>query len=171
MQDVHLHISKDVNLDQRVYNSLTTDQVAAIWVEGNNSHIPNQRQIVVHCHSGYTHRIQHYYGCYDPLQYPLLCPSGEIGWQQKISKISVKSGATRIRTSPDKIYDSHDAAQDIHESGSSSRHDQTSLQKQIVNQGQKDDANDSVQSPFHQSPPQKYLNKNKKVCVVCFLRI
>ncbi|KAG9130893.1 hypothetical protein Leryth_006668 [Lithospermum erythrorhizon] len=54
--------------------------------------------------------------------------------------------------------------------GGSASHDQTSLQKQIVNQGQKDvnihrgsdDANDSVQLPFHQSPPQKYLNKNKK---------
>lgn len=31
-----LHICKDAGLNQRIYNTPTTDQVAAIWVEGNN---------------------------------------------------------------------------------------------------------------------------------------
>ncbi|XP_057780225.1 uncharacterized protein LOC130998836 [Salvia miltiorrhiza] len=91
MDNVQLHISKDVNLDQRVYNSPHADQVAAIWVEGNNENIPLERDIVVHAHSGDRHRIKHYYGCYDPLQYPLLFPMGETGWHQNIRKIDPAS--------------------------------------------------------------------------------
>ncbi|KAL0298249.1 UNVERIFIED_CONTAM: hypothetical protein Sangu_3152400 [Sesamum angustifolium] len=72
VKDIQLHISKDVKLDQRVYNSPAADQVAAIWVEGNDGDIPFERDIIVHSHSGDRHRIKHYYGCYDPLQYPIL---------------------------------------------------------------------------------------------------
>lgn len=34
--------------------------------------------------SGQWHKVQHYHGCYDPLQYPILLPRGEIGWHQNI---------------------------------------------------------------------------------------
>ncbi|KAK4493062.1 hypothetical protein RD792_018108, partial [Penstemon davidsonii] len=51
MDDVQVRIKKDVTLDQRVYNSPTADQVAAVWVEGNNANIPFDRDIVVHAHS------------------------------------------------------------------------------------------------------------------------
>ncbi|XP_012856992.1 PREDICTED: uncharacterized protein LOC105976260 [Erythranthe guttata] len=88
MDEVQLHISKDVKLDQRVYNTPTPDQVAAIWVEGNNENMSCEHNIVVHAHSGHRYRIKHYYGCYDPLQYPLLFPKGETGWHQNIFKIS-----------------------------------------------------------------------------------
>ena len=39
IKDVQTHITKDVNLDQRAYNSSTADQVAAIWIERNNPNI------------------------------------------------------------------------------------------------------------------------------------
>ena len=52
LDDVQLHISKDAKLDQRVYNSPTADQVAGIWIEGNNSNIPIEREIIVHSQSG-----------------------------------------------------------------------------------------------------------------------
>ncbi|KAK4382896.1 hypothetical protein Sango_2828900 [Sesamum angolense] len=74
VKDIQLHISKDVKLDQRVYNSPTADQVAAIWVEGNDGDIPFERDIIVYSHSGHRHRIKHYYGCNDPRQYPILFP-------------------------------------------------------------------------------------------------
>lgn len=91
MEDVQLHISKDIRLDQRVYNTPTADQVAAIWVEGNNVNIPYERHIVVHAHSGQKHKIKHYYGCCDPLQYPLLFPRGDTGWHQNIKKVCAKT--------------------------------------------------------------------------------
>ena len=89
-EDVQIHISADVKLDQRVYNAPKVDQVAAIWIEGNNSHIPIERDIVITSHSGYKHRIKHYYSCYDPLQYPLLFPLGELGWHCRIPKVNAK---------------------------------------------------------------------------------
>ncbi|GAA0145810.1 hypothetical protein LIER_05912 [Lithospermum erythrorhizon] len=47
LHGVRLHISKDTKLDQRVYNSPTADQVASIWIEGNNPYISIEREIVV----------------------------------------------------------------------------------------------------------------------------
>ncbi|GAA0170490.1 hypothetical protein LIER_24735 [Lithospermum erythrorhizon] len=91
---VQLHISKDVNLDQRLYNCPTSDQVAAIWVEGYNLNVPIERDIIIHSHSGYNHKLKHYYGCYDPLQYPLLFPFGEAGWHRNIPKTNPKGGSS-----------------------------------------------------------------------------
>ncbi|KAG5560445.1 hypothetical protein RHGRI_003681 [Rhododendron griersonianum] len=72
LDSYRIHIRTDVKLNQRVYNSPTADQVAAIWIEGNNANVSHERDIIVHSNSRHKHRVQHYYGCYDPLQYPLL---------------------------------------------------------------------------------------------------
>ncbi|XP_059669340.1 uncharacterized protein LOC132314497 [Cornus florida] len=77
-------IKNDVRLDQRVYNSPSSDQVAAVWIEGTNSNTRSERDIIVTAHSGRRHRVRHYFGCYDPLQYLLLFPFGEIGWHRNI---------------------------------------------------------------------------------------
>ena len=79
-------------MDQRVYNSPLADEVAAIWVEGNDPNSPLERDITVHAHSGQKHRVKHYYGCYDPLQYPLLHSKGESGWHQNIQKRNKLTG-------------------------------------------------------------------------------
>lgn len=67
-----IRIKSEISLDKRVYNSPSVDQVATIWIEGNNSNLAHKRDIIVHAQSGDKHRVKHYYGCYDPLQYPLL---------------------------------------------------------------------------------------------------
>ncbi|XP_049360644.1 uncharacterized protein LOC125825341 [Solanum verrucosum] len=85
-QNIEIRIAVNASLDQRVYNKPSVDQVATIWVDGNNPNIPFERDIVVHEHSGKKHRVKHYYGCYDPLQYPLILPNGEGGWHQGIVK-------------------------------------------------------------------------------------
>ena len=43
--------------------------------------------IQVYTHSNTSHRIEHYYGCYDPLQYPILFPQGECGWHHGVKKL------------------------------------------------------------------------------------
>nr|XP_027126011.1 uncharacterized protein LOC113742372 [Coffea arabica] len=73
-------------LDQRVFNKPTVSQVAALWVEGEENGETSRRDIRVYTHGGHSHNIQYYYGCYDPLQYPLLLPFGESGWHQGIKK-------------------------------------------------------------------------------------
>ncbi|XP_020242960.1 uncharacterized protein LOC109821181 [Asparagus officinalis] len=86
-KDIRVCIATNTNLDQRVYKTPTSNEVVAIWIEGNNSNVPFEREIVIHEHSGQRHYVKHYYGCYDPLQYPLLFPKGESGWHQNIIKI------------------------------------------------------------------------------------
>ncbi|KAH0652401.1 hypothetical protein KY289_030079 [Solanum tuberosum] len=79
LQNLQVRITANASLDQRVYNKSSVDQVAAIWVDGNNPNTPFERDIAVHEHSGNKHRVKHYYGCYDPLQYPLILPKREAG--------------------------------------------------------------------------------------------
>ncbi|PHT76347.1 hypothetical protein T459_19869 [Capsicum annuum] len=85
-QNLEIRIASNAKLDQRVYNKPSVDQVAAIWIDGNNPNVPFDREIIVHEHSGNIHRVKHYYGCYDPLQYSLLFLNGESGWHQGIQK-------------------------------------------------------------------------------------
>ncbi|PKU60693.1 hypothetical protein MA16_Dca022607 [Dendrobium catenatum] len=54
-------------------------QVAAIWIEGNNTTGVAERDIILTSHSSTYRKIKHYFGCYDPLQYPILFPNGEVG--------------------------------------------------------------------------------------------
>ena len=88
IENLQLHIKKDVRLDQRTYNSPAAEQVAAIWIEGNNQNIPLERDIIIHAKSGNKHNVKHYFRCYNPLQYPLLFPKGELGWHQNIEKFN-----------------------------------------------------------------------------------
>ncbi|XP_027166384.1 uncharacterized protein LOC113766387 [Coffea eugenioides] len=75
------------SLDQRVYNLPSTSQVAAIWTESEDQLSDRRAHIQVYSRSAGSHRIQHYYGCYDPLQYPLLFPRGECGWHHGIKRL------------------------------------------------------------------------------------
>ena len=68
-KDFKIHIAVNANLDQRIYNQSSADQVVAIWVEGNNSNIPFEKDIIVHAHSRTQHKVKYHFDCYDPLQY------------------------------------------------------------------------------------------------------
>ncbi|KAG5560902.1 hypothetical protein RHGRI_004059 [Rhododendron griersonianum] len=52
LESYRIHIQSSVKLDQRVYNSPSVDQVAGIWIEGNNANVPFEREIVIHEHFG-----------------------------------------------------------------------------------------------------------------------
>ena len=81
-----IRIRSDILLDQKVYNYPLIDQVVAIWIEENNSNLAHERDIIVHAQSNDKHRVKHYYGCYNPLQSPLLFPKGDVGWHQNVLK-------------------------------------------------------------------------------------
>ncbi|KAK9100590.1 hypothetical protein Scep_024020 [Stephania cephalantha] len=74
-----VEIVSSVNLDQRRFNMPSVSQVAAIWIEEDLCSQPTKRDILVYNQSGTSHRIQYYFGCYDPLQYPLLFPYDDVG--------------------------------------------------------------------------------------------
>ena len=93
----------NVGFDQRVYNTPSTSEVAGIWVENNDfednaSERKVEREICIYSHSDGSHKIQHYYGCYDPLQYPLLLPHGDIGWHQGIQRMNKRNRQNHSNT-------------------------------------------------------------------------
>ena len=73
-ENIKVLLNKNPALDQRVYILPTSDEVVAIWIDDLPSNETRSPYIVVWGQSSMSHRIYHYYGCYDPLQYPLLFP-------------------------------------------------------------------------------------------------
>lgn len=71
-------------------NLPSASQVAAIWTENDNESTDKGAHIRVYTHSNSSHKIKHYYGCYDPLQYPILFPRGECGWHPGIKRLHSK---------------------------------------------------------------------------------
>lgn len=71
-------------------------QVAAIWNENEDDDELAEREIIVRNHDGHNHIIQYYYGCYDPLRYPLLFPRGEPGWHRGIKKKKSSNTSKRV---------------------------------------------------------------------------
>ncbi|XP_022856470.1 uncharacterized protein LOC111377572 [Olea europaea var. sylvestris] len=89
MTNLHNHqiqIRCDLGLDQRVFNTPTTSQVAAIWVEDDANANVRACDITIYGHYDDSHKVHYYYGCYDPLQYPLLFSYGESGWHEGIER-------------------------------------------------------------------------------------
>ncbi|GJS13657.1 hypothetical protein Tco_0408129 [Tanacetum coccineum] len=69
-----------------MYNKPEVSQVAAVWVAGVDNGELDHRDIEVQTHTNHCRKIEYYYGCYDPLQYPLMFPHGELGRNQGILK-------------------------------------------------------------------------------------
>ncbi|XP_021744716.1 uncharacterized protein LOC110710693 [Chenopodium quinoa] len=86
--DTRIVLNQAPVLDQRVYNAPAVDEAAAIWPESASSSQSLGPHILVSGCSDKSHRIYHNYGCYDPLQYPLLFPRVECGWTQGLKKNS-----------------------------------------------------------------------------------
>jgi hypothetical protein len=96
-ENTRVLLNKNPTLDQRLYNTPSSDEVAAIWLDDLPSDETRSPYIVVWGKSCIPHRIYHYYGCYDPLQYPLLFPNGECGWHQGLRKDSCGPRISRQR--------------------------------------------------------------------------
>ncbi|KAL3820595.1 hypothetical protein ACJIZ3_006500 [Penstemon smallii] len=86
LRDTHVVLRKNPCADQRTHNLPTVDEVAAIWRDVPEGDIGCQRDIRVYTDGSRGHKIRYYYGCYDPLQYPILFPYGETGWHAGIKK-------------------------------------------------------------------------------------
>ena len=74
--------------DQRTYNKPSSEAVAEIWVDTPQTDTHHGPHILVHGKSNKSHQIKHYYGCYDPLQCPIIFPFGDCGWHPRLEKLS-----------------------------------------------------------------------------------
>jgi hypothetical protein len=84
LDEYKIELNTNITLDQRRYNAPTTSEVAAVWVEGNDPTNCFDRSVVIHGKGGRPLYIRAYYGCYDPLAYPLFFPGGETGWNRRM---------------------------------------------------------------------------------------
>ncbi|XP_037457212.1 uncharacterized protein LOC119328310 [Triticum dicoccoides] len=82
LAEYRISLNTDIKLDQRRYNAPTTSQVAAMWVEGSDPQNTFDRSVIVYGKGDRPVYIRAYYGCYDPLAYPLFFPRGETGWNR-----------------------------------------------------------------------------------------
>ena len=87
MKDHQVIIRSNFGLDQCIYNAPSSSQVAVIWLQNDQTGECIEHDIIGCSHSRFCHKVQHYNGCYDPLQYPLLFPFGDMRWHQGIKKI------------------------------------------------------------------------------------
>ncbi|XP_019255086.1 PREDICTED: uncharacterized protein LOC109233667 [Nicotiana attenuata] len=87
LSNYNIALKSDSGLDQRVYNLPTTSEVAGIWVEREITEVSSAPHIRIYTHSNRSQIVNYSYGCYDPLQYPLLFPYGQSGWHCGIKKI------------------------------------------------------------------------------------
>jgi len=78
-----IELNTSIFVDQRRYNAPPMEQVAAIWFDGNDPQQRFDRSIIIYGKENQPHYIRPYYGCYDPLAYPMFNPNGETGWEDK----------------------------------------------------------------------------------------
>ncbi|XP_021756069.1 uncharacterized protein LOC110721228 [Chenopodium quinoa] len=130
--DTRIVLNQAPVLDQRIYNAPAADDVAVIWQESASSSQSLGPHILVTATSNESHRIYHNYGCYDPLQCPLLFPRGECGWTQGLKKNSHPS-RTATDTIPDPIMSCavHTAAELLNQEESRSKRKNTKADKFI----------------------------------------
>jgi hypothetical protein len=105
LDEYRIELNTNITLDQRRYNAPTASEVAAIWVEGNDPMNCFDRSVVVHGKGGDPLYIRAYYGCYDPLAYPLFFPGGETGWNRKMPYAELPQVLAGNSDLPAGVYD------------------------------------------------------------------
>ncbi|RCV32727.1 hypothetical protein SETIT_7G026600v2 [Setaria italica] len=89
LEDYHVELNLDQQLDQRTHNVPLTSEVAAVWIEGSERRGQFDNSVVLQGKDRSIHGIWSYHGCYDALSYPLFFPRGELGWHNCIPKVGV----------------------------------------------------------------------------------
>lgn len=90
LNEYKIALQADPRLDQNVFNKPSTSQVAGIWLESDDREQCASQHIQVYPKSSQPQIIKHYFGCYDPMQYPLIFPNGESGWHRTIKRLDTR---------------------------------------------------------------------------------
>jgi hypothetical protein len=95
-----------------------------MWVEGSDPQNTFDRQVVVYGKGDRPIFIRAYYGCYDPLAYPLFFPRGETGWNRwmpyekppKVAKIKNQDDTPKVVHCENQNDNEHEHLQGVHQS-------------------------------------------------------
>ncbi|KAG5537194.1 hypothetical protein RHGRI_024582 [Rhododendron griersonianum] len=96
LDSYEIRLRADPIVRDKTFGEPTASQVALIWKDNEDDSELRERDILVEKHDGHSVTIRYYYGCYDPLQYPLLFPYGEPGWHRGIKRNSLRKRAIRL---------------------------------------------------------------------------
>ncbi|RCV15867.1 hypothetical protein SETIT_3G092500v2 [Setaria italica] len=84
LDDYRLILNLDQRLDQKPYNAPITLEVAVVWIKGNERRNTFDKNVILHGNNNEIQGIKSYYGCYDPLSYPLFFPRAELDSSSKL---------------------------------------------------------------------------------------
>lgn len=87
--------------DPRRYNTPQANEVAVVYV-GEDGDVPATRSIAIHPRTGGLEAIRDIDPICDPLTYPVLFPTGALGWHTELRKR--ESGRKRTRISQKEYY-------------------------------------------------------------------
>jgi hypothetical protein len=100
-ENVSLAIRQTVDVDLRTHNRPTASEVAAVLI---NAEEGSERDLILHLRRGGLTKLRETWASYDPLQYPLLFPRGELGWSLDTSyREEIRRNGNR-RVSPREYY-------------------------------------------------------------------
>ncbi|TVU42279.1 hypothetical protein EJB05_08675, partial [Eragrostis curvula] len=115
LDEYRIELNTKIDVDHRRYNAPTASQVSAIWLEGSDPKKMFERSVMVCGVSDRPVYIKAYYGCYDPLAYPLFFPGGEAGWNEEIlyqeTKKKTKTGKKKKKK--EDLHEEFPSAMDI----------------------------------------------------------
>jgi PIF1-like helicase/Helitron helicase-like domain at N-terminus/Helicase len=107
-QNARIVIRENIHgLDYRRFNRPTADDVAALLIDDGAT--AEHRDIILHKRDGGLTRIFESYAVYDPLQYPLLFPYGQVGWCPNANVSTREFVAFYLFTRPGKYSAIHNA--------------------------------------------------------------
>jgi hypothetical protein len=79
------------NVDRRVYNKPTTDEIAILIPNFGDSTNPTKREALTFDLKGTVKIINSNNSSYDPLMYTIMFPSGQLSWQPNSIKLTLDS--------------------------------------------------------------------------------
>jgi hypothetical protein len=74
-------IQTDKNVDKRIYNKHTSNEIDVLIPAIGENNEPTNRDALVFTKNGCVKHIDTNKVCYDLLLYPLIFPTGQQGWQ------------------------------------------------------------------------------------------
>ena len=88
--DLKISIVTDKNVDRRVYNKPTSTEIAILIPSMGEKSEATERGGIVFQKNGTLQHINANQSSYDPLQYPLIFPTGQQGWEPKLIKLNLQ---------------------------------------------------------------------------------
>ena len=78
--DIKISIIANKDVDRRIYNTPSTNEIAILIPGFGECEKPTKREALVFEKTGTVKKMDCNHQAYDPLMYPLIFPSGQLGW-------------------------------------------------------------------------------------------